>query len=283
MIQPEKRMVFHFYIKENWKDSVTNRIHLECLKHYSHIFDEVIFVISLDNTSDYDLIRSLEMELLELNFTPRISFKIVENTYLRDSRTFYDFIATKLDEYDGLTFFAHNKGITNLDTYNFENVSKWVTSMYYLSLEYLDEVVYSLTDGRELSFGSLINVIEYDKIIVTESEIEDKQKFIDKTKVFLGENKYLYTGTFFWLNTLSLYEYMRKNSIELPKLTDRWYDENFCANIFKLDFAFSHKGRYSLNYLQDGADIEYMIKHNMTEEEFGEYLNFHNNIINLAS
>jgi hypothetical protein len=219
---------------------------------------------------------------LDLNLTPNISFKIVENTYLRDSRTFYDFIATKLDEYDGLTFFGHNKGTTNLDTYNLENVSKWITSMYYLSLEYIDEVVHSLTEGRELSFGSLINVIDYDKIVISEDEVEDKRKFVDRTKIFLGKNKYLYTGTFFWLNTLSIYEYMRKNDVELPKLTDRWYAENFCANLFKIEFAFSHIGRYSLYYLQDGAEVEHMIRHNMMEEEFEEYLNFHNNIMNLA-
>lgn len=282
MVTPKKRMIFHFFVKENWKDRITNRIHLECLKKYSYIFDEVIFVISLDNTNNYDLIRSLELELLDLNLTPNISFKIVENTYLRDSRTFYDFIATKLDEYDGLTFFGHNKGTTNLDIYNLQNVSKWITSMYYLSLEYIDEVVHSLTDGRELSFGSLTNVIDYDKIVISEDEVEDKQKFVDRTKVFLGKNKYLYTGTFFWLNTLSIYEYMRKNDIELPKLTDRWYAENFCANLFKIEFAFSHIGRYSLNYLQDGAEVEHMIRHNMMEEEFEEYLNFHNNIMKLA-
>lgn len=283
MIQPDKRMIFHFYINEDWKNSITNRIHLECLRHYSHIFDEVVFVISIDDTSNCELIRSLELELLDLGLTPKITFKIVENTYLRDSKTFYDFIATKLDEYNGLTFFGHNKGTTNLDKYNLENVSKWITSMYYLSLEYIDEVVYSLTDGRELSFGSLINVIDYDKIVIGEEEVEDKQKFVDKTKIFLGKNKYLYTGTFFWLNTISIYEYMKKNDIDLPRITDRWYAENFCANLFKLEFAFSHRGCYSLNYLQDGAEVEYMIKHNMLEEEFEDYLKFHNNIMNLVS
>jgi hypothetical protein len=242
-----------------------------------------VFVISIDDTSNCDLIHSLELELLDLGLTPNITFKIVDNTYLRDSKTFYDFIATKLDKYDGLTFFGHNKGTTNLNVYDLENVSKWITSMYYLSLEYIDEAIHCLTDGRMLTYGSLINYISYDDILVTEEGVEPKQKFVDKTKLFLGENKYLYTGTFFWLNTLSIYEYMRKNNIELPKLTDRWYGENFCANLFKLDFAFSHRGRYSLNYLQDGAEIEYMIKHNMLEEEFDDYLNFHNNIMNLVS
>ena len=102
MRQPEKRLVFHFYVKEGWKEFITNRIHIECLRHYSHIFDEVVFVISLDDITNYELIRDVELSILDLNFTPKISFNIVENNYLRDSQTFYDFIASKLDEYNGL-------------------------------------------------------------------------------------------------------------------------------------------------------------------------------------
>lgn len=283
MKQPEKRLIFHFYVKEGWKESVTNRIHLECLKRYSHIFNEVIFVISIDDITNYNLLRDVELTILDLNFTPNISFNIVENNYLRDSQTFYDFIATKLDEYSGLTFFGHNKGTTNLDSYELKNVANWITSMYYLSLEYVDEMNYSLTDGRELSFGSLLNEIKPYEIEVTEEGIEPRKQFADKNDVFLGKHKYLYMGTFFWLNGGSISEYMKKNNIEIPKLTDRWYAENFCANLFKLDFAFSHRGRYSLNYLQDGAEIEYIIKHSLLEEEFDDYLNFHNNIMNLIS
>lgn len=279
MKQPEKRLVFHFYVKEGWKTFITNRIHLECLKYYSYIFNEVIFVISVDDITDNELIRDIELNILDLNFTPNISFKIVENNYLRDSQTFYDYIATKLDTYDGLTFFAHNKGTTNLNSYELENVINWITSMYFLSLEYVDEAVYSLTDGRELSYGSLLNEIKPYDIEVTEEGIAPRKKFAEKNNVFLGEHKYLYMGTFFWVNGLSIYEYMRKNDIDLPKLTDRWYAENFCANLFNLDFAFSHKGRFSKNYLQEGAEIIEMVLHATVEEEYNQFLEFKNKII----
>lgn len=282
MKQPEKRIIFHFYVKEGWKESVTNRIHLECLKRYSYIFNEAIFVISIDDITNYNLIRDVELTILGLNFTPNISFNIVENNYLRESQTFYDFIATKLDEYNGLTFFGHNKGITNLDSYELDNVANWIISMYYLSLEYADEANYSLTDGRELSFGSLLNEIKPYEIEVNEEGIVPRKQFADKNDVFLGKHKYLYMGTFFWLNGGSISEYMKKNNIELPKLTDRWYDENFCANLFNLDFAFSHKGRFTINYLQEGAEIIEMVHHATSEEEFQQYLEFKNNIMSLV-
>ena len=274
MIQPEKRMVFHFYITEGWENSITNKIHLECLKRYSHVFDEVIFVITLDDTSNYGLIRSLEMALLNLGLTPRITFRIENNTYLRDSKTFYDFIASKLGDYNGLTFFAHNKGTSNLSTYNVEQMLWWITSMYFLSLEYIDEVVTSLTEGRELSYGSLLNEIVYDEILVTEEGVEPKRKFMEKTKMFLGKNKYQYMGTFFWLNELTLLEHMEKNDIPLPKLTDRWYAENFCPNLYGMEYAFSHRGRFSKNYLQEGAEIESLIQNCMDETDYKNYLVF---------
>lgn len=285
MIQPEKRLVFHFYINDGWEDSITNKIHLECLRIYSYVFDEVMFVISLDDTSNIELIRSLELFLLDLGLTPRISFKIVENSYLRDSKTFYDFVVKDMDKYDGLTFFAHNKGTTNLSTYDIENVATWIISMYFLSLEYIKEVENSLTEGRRLSFGSLLNEIEYDKIVKGGTDSywngweEWKEAFVNKGNAFLGEFKYQYMGTFFWINGKTIFEYARKNKIEIPTLTDRWYAENFCSNLYPMQFAASHKGLFSQNYLQAGAEINEMVKESITEDEMDNFLTFKNEIL----
>jgi hypothetical protein len=279
MIYPSKRLIFYFYIKDNWIENTTNRIHLLCLKHYAHIFDEAVFVISVDDINNYELIHSFEMAVLDLGFTPNISFKIVENTYLREARTFYDLIAKKLDEYDGLTFFGHNKGLTNVNAYDVESVSLWILSLYYFSLEYYEEATYQLTDGRELSFGPLLNEINGMDINVTEEGIIPRKHFIEKTEMSLGKEKYLYMGTFFWLNGGALYEYMRKNDKELPKLTDRWYAENFCANIFPLQLAFSHNGRFAKNYFQEGSEIDALVDLLTTKEEKEQFNEFKNNIL----
>lgn len=281
MKQPEKRLVFYFYIKENWLDSITNRIHLNCLCQFSHIFDEVIFVVSVDDISNYDLIRSFELTILDIGFTPKISFKIVENTYLREAKIFYDLIATKLDEYDGLTFFGHNKGSTNLNVYELEQVSTWITALYYFSLSDMSEVVNSLTEGRELSYGPLLNFIKGEDINVTEEGVEPRKKFIEKSRVFLGEYKYFYMGTFFWINGRCIYDYIKKNHMEVPILNDRWYAENFCANLFPMEYAFSYRGRFSKNYIQEGSEIMAMINHCTTEEELEKYIEFKNNIMSL--
>lgn len=281
MKQPEKRLIFYFYLSDNWLESITNRIHLNCLRYYSHIFDEVIFVISLDNTSNYELIRSFELTILELGFTPKISFKIVENTYLRETKCFYELIATKLDEYDGLTFFGHNKGSTNLNSYELDAVAMWITALYFFSFDDMNEVVKTLTDGREMSYGPLLNVINGGEINVTEEGIVPRKKFIEKSMVFLGKEKYLYMGTFFWLNGRTIYEYIRKNDKTIPILSDRWYAENFCANLFPLEYAYSYRGRYSKNYLQEGSELDAMIFHCTTEEEFNRYIEFKNNIMEL--
>lgn len=279
MIYPSRRLIFHFYIEDNWLEKVTNKIHLLCLKHYAHIFDDVIFVISVDDINNYELIHSFEMAVLDLGFTPNISFKIVENTYLREARTFYDLIAKKIEEYDGLTFFGHSKGTSNLKTYDISEVSLWVLALYYFSLEYYEEATLLLTDGRELSFGPLLNEINGMDIEITEEGVIPRKLFIEKTDMTLGEEKYLYMGTFFWLNGRSIYEYMRKNNKEMPMLTDRWYAENFCANIFPIQFAFSHKGRFVKNYLQEGSEIDALINLVTTEEEKENFNEFKNNIL----
>lgn len=279
MTYPKKRMIFHFYIDENWYDSITNRIHLECLKRYAPIFDEVIFVLSLNDKNNFELIRSVELELLSYNFTPNISFKIVENTYLREAKTFYDLIASDLDGYDGLTFFAHGKGITNLKNYEIENVLIWITALYFYSLEFPEDVVHSLTDGRELSYGPLLNIIIPEEIEVTEEGVENKKKFVNRINVFLGKHKYAYTGTFFWINGKCINEFMKKNDIELPVLSDRWYAENFCSNIFNVDFAYSYKGGMCKNYLQEGAEIMSLVCNSCGDREsIVWYEEFKNNI-----
>lgn len=280
MIQPKKRMVFHFYINSGWENSITNKIHLKCLELYGYIFDEIVFVINIDDVNDIETIKKFQLKMLDLGLTPRMSFKVVENHYLRDSKTFYDEVVLNMDKYDGLTFFGHNKGLTNINIMDKEVVSRWITSMYYFSLEYINEVIYLLTDGREMSYGPLLVNIDDKYLPQTLDNGDDKSVFLERSNVVLGKNKYFYMGTFFWLNTMVLNDYISRNNIELPKLCDRWYAENFCANVFPMGFAYSHNGIYVTNYINGGEDIDVLIRKITTEEEYNAYSEFNNYVIN---
>lgn len=277
---PQKRMIYHFYVSNEWDTSITNKIHFACLKKYAHIFNEVIICLSIDNIEDKETIKNVELFFLDLGLSPNITFKIIENSYLRDAETFYNEIVLKLGDYDGLTFFAHNKGTTNLKTMAIDEVSKWITSLYYFSLEYVDEMAYLLTDGREMSYGPLLVAVDYNELPEIFDDGTSKYDFIDRANVLLGKNKYFYMGTFFWLNTLTINDYIKKNNIEIPQLSDRWYAENFCANIYPLGFAFSHNGKYSVNYLNGGVDINTLINQIATESEKNAFEEFNKSIIN---
>ena len=49
---PQKRMIYHFYVSNDWNISITNKIHFACLKKYAHIFNEVVICLSIDNIED---------------------------------------------------------------------------------------------------------------------------------------------------------------------------------------------------------------------------------------
>ena len=110
-----------------------------------------------------------------------------------------------------LIFFAHNKGVSNVGTYDERQIYAWVCGMYYYSLNFKEEVDYKLVGRKFFSFGSFL----------TKNDEPEKC------------NKYgwYYIGTFFWINCVKLRNYMSIHGINLPEMADRYYDEEFLGNI----------------------------------------------------
>lgn len=272
-----KRIVFHLYVKEGWNTLLSNQIHFLCLRHYGHLFDDAIFIISLDDVNNNELITEVQLKLLTLNLPLNIEFKITKNNHFREAETFKQEIVEKLGEYDGLTFFAHGKGMTNLDICTKEQVILWVSALYFFSLEYIEEMEYILTEGRQFSYGPLLVSID-EQTLGEEYFLPSfpREKFLERTKMTLGKYRYFYMGTFFWLNEKTIKEYIEKNNLKLPLFSDRWYAENFFSNIFPLSFALSHKGIYGVNYINGGSDIETLTQQIASEEEYVKLCEFNN-------
>lgn len=179
----KKRLVFYFYTFDGFKNNRAIQIHLKCLSHYSHVFDEALFIISLDDVENKQLIFNTEAELLKTGFRD-IHFKVHKNNGYCEAQPFWEEIVSKLDVLDGLTFFGHTKGITN---YQNENISKtsidtWILGMYYLNLEFIKEVEQYMTFYSARFYGA----------------------FLTDNREWNGVN-WLYTGTFFWLNCPMIY------------------------------------------------------------------------------
>jgi hypothetical protein len=268
-----KRLIFNFYIDENWKENHINKIHLYCLEYYKNVFDEMIFMVSLNDIKNDELIYDFEQHILSLKLCTNIRFIVKQNHIFREAKNFYDEIATKLNENKGFTFFAHNKGITNYynDVYKKHDVEKWVTSMYYGCLERPDEMKFFLTDGRKLAYGTLLDVIN--------DEYLDDRLFYDSIGLWLGKRRYFYMGTFFWMNCPMIKYYMDNNNVQLPELVDRWYAENFFANIFDVSHCEGFDMRRTYNYDDGGVrNIDKLIKFSFGEF-IDNYFEFHNKVI----
>lgn len=210
-----KNLVFHFYVTENIRESYISELHFKCLKNYSSVFDSATFIISLDNVENVELINYVKNRLIDCGFYKNVTFHIVKNNELRESSTFYDFIASKLDELYGLTFFGHSKGVGNeIEGKANESVIEWIKAAYFLNLSYISEVVELLVEKPYgISFGAL--KCSWDEID--------------------NANKWIYSGTFFWLNTQRLKRALEKKGIKVKKPDDRYYSELFCGEYISVE------------------------------------------------
>ena len=222
-MKTKKRLVYHLYSYEGCFESKIYKIHLACLSYFAKIFDEAIFIITLDNVQDYNLIKYVEKTIIENIFIKDIKFIVKQNDNYHEASTFYEEIVKKLPKLDGITFFGHTKGAGNQFTLgmDMDQVNLWVIACYFFSLHFMDEVRDRIVRSPEgQTYGSL----------------KCAWKGI--------ENKYdwIYSGTFFWINCQRLYNYAQKNEIEIPEINNRYYAETFCGNILdcSLPEACSH-------------------------------------------
>ena len=222
----KRRLIFYFYTFNNFIDNRAIKIHLKCLKHYSNVFDEALFVVSLDDVNNTELIFNTEAELLKLGFKD-IHFKVHKNNGYCEAQPFYEEIVRNLKVLDGLTFFGHTKGVTNYskEDINIESIDAWLTGMYYLNLEFVPEVEYKMIKDISRFYGAFL----------TDNRDGD------------GVN-WFYSGTFFWLNCQMLYIDEITNEIEIPTYChQRGFAESFPGLLYggeinerKLD---SHESR----------------------------------------
>jgi hypothetical protein len=205
------------------------------LKTYINSFDEVIFCIVSDNTKNYDLINELRIKILEMYSGNSLTFKLYDNTEYRESYVFYNEIASKTRELDGLTFFAHNKGMSYKDS--IDGTIKWVAALYYFNLEV--NCVFKHLSGK-LFYGALKSI-----------KIKDYPYYV-------MENKYnwVYCGTFYWGRYQDVYRYLQNRQEEIPKLTNRWYDENFPGDICDMIDSTSYMDIYIENMLAVSDNID---------------------------
>lgn len=256
-----KRLVFHFYVPSMWKTLKSVELHLNCLRQYSFIFDEALFVISVDNLEDTELINEFEHTLLNLGFKGNISFKVEENTMLFEAKTLNEEIFQKLETLEGITFFGHSKGIGNelRDSLEWDKLETWICGLYFLSLEYYIEAESKLYGVWSTAFGPFKSTWE---------ELDNK-------------NHWIYSGTFFWLNCPRLYDKIKRENLELRHCNDRFFSEHVLGDLLEFNpqtsysnIASSHKESYLINSNNYYDYVDYYITLILNESDLNNFYTF---------
>lgn len=217
-----QRLIFSFYLTNDNLYNEINQLHLKLLSRYINRFDESIFCIIVDDDINQETIKDLQKQILNMDIKS-VMFKIYPNTNYRESYVLYEEIAKKLGDLDGLTFFAHNKGIS--DTFGEENIKTWIAALYFFSLE------------TPLPSNALNGPIIYGPL----KSVGCNYKFR-----FSIQNKFdwVYCGTFFWVKGQELNSYIKFWDREIPDLNSRWYSELFLGNLITANEAESYNNAY---------------------------------------
>ena len=275
-----KILVYYIYITDDFFERITNLANIECLKRYSHIFDEARIFLSIDDVENLELIAKIEHLFVDMWFNGNIKFTVHKNDEYRESRIVKEEIADSLKSYgEDLVFFAHGKGFSNLDTgYDKESMLHWIIGCYYLSLGFNEEATNLITGMNTFSaYGSFP--------LIMNGEKKMHGDYLAKDELYLGRIKYhwCYSGTFFWLNPAKLYDHMNIFGVETPLIFDRYYSEKYLGNVMSYESnACGHNLIYlwhNNNMYNDGV-AESCVRFILRDEDaINRYYEFYNSIL----
>jgi len=254
------RLVYYFWIPKNGFNEM-HELHFKCLEKYSNLFDESIFFIAVDDIDNKDMlniVKDTEKRLFNCGFIKNVTFNVIYNNEMyREGKIFKEEIVDKFRERDGLTFFAHTKGVSTYNI-NIESNKLWVAAMYYFNLNFINDVIFYLN-------GTTINSYGFFRCFDTEF------KHI--------KNRWMYCGTFMWLNCPKIYNYIISNNIIIPELYDKGYAEDFLGNIIPWTFS-SSKGKWVTKnqdmYNNCKSILNFFVN---SEDELNEFYKFYNNVL----
>lgn len=255
-----RKLIYYLYLPKNWRETLLYNIHFNCLSYYSNCFDEAYFAISLDDIDDTDTILEAEQKLVEIFSTiKKIEFEVVRNNNLYEVPIFKKEFVDRIGE-DDLVFFAHGKGISNFAWCEPERVYETVCALYYLSLQEEKEkreISNKLTksDADMIAYGSLHTQYTYKPHVKSRYE-------------------WHYMGTFFWVNSKRLKQYITNNNITIPEVCDRFYSENFLSNIFPITIGEISEGLKGNVVLASAYHEKYMLSDTPNESIYNYILDY---------
>jgi len=217
----ERTLVYHIYLSDNIETNLAYKINAECLKHYIKNFDNIKYVMVMDDINDKELRLKGIKYVSDISLSGNVDIIFRLNTELGEAATVRDYVAN-VDNND-ITFFCHTKGIGHLDKKNekvdSDSIINWILVMYYYNLNFIDEM--------ENFFMGKLGPIEafYGTLLMS---LTDKQNY----PVFLPEQHY--SGSFYWVNKPFIRKIKDKINLEKYTFNNRYDAEFFPGYLFNL-------------------------------------------------
>ena len=229
----KKKLLFYLWVSPDFETNPAVKIHKCCLKKYIHVFDELNFIVALDNILDSSNISLAITYLNDICGGREYNLRIVDNIKIRESRVILEDVLPMIyKQDDDLVFMAHSKAITdvNMKTRNPYAALRWVISMYWYNFEYIEELEKKVMDGCSM-FGSL----------------QTHFKIFDPS--FMLSHNVVYIGNFYWMNPKNMYKNIMFKGI-VPMTYNRFLAENL-PQLFNLDSLASHNNIITENTVGD--------------------------------
>jgi len=271
------QLIYSFYVKDEVCNDTIYRLHYKMLNEYFNLFDNATIIFCIDENQSLDIIYRLKALFIGYHHKNIQFITEINDPNFREGIIYKKYIIDKLNNYDGLTFFAHSKGVSNHYGYeHIDNLKLWIFSMYYLSLNWIEEVKNSIGKysifGDKYCFGAL---------------------YFKDSRHNNGYN-WFYSGSFQWINTKKLYDYINDNNICIDKFVSPENERLMrCAELFlgsvlpEQNCAFHNDEHYNKSYELFpfyGWEISYenineLIKAYLKPWEYNELIEKYNKII----
>lgn len=268
------RLVFHMWIPKikNKFYYTINNLHLECLSMFKDRFNESVFVLSCEDLNDA-YVDTIKEFIYSLKLRGDVHIKIRKNDDVyRESVTFNEEIMFKLDKLDGSTFFAHNKGTSRYGSINdpyignwYEYLLKWISFMYYVNLHPIKEVTKMLNSMSTLTYGTMCCVN-------------------NNPENSYYRNNWMYIGSFQWINTKRLYDYLGRNKSSYdPSDAEVFIPSHIPYNTslvksYELRSFWFNYNEMIRNFFTSHELFERAMMAQVNEVVYDEYLVFHNSL-----
>lgn len=212
-----KVLVYHIYLRDDIDNNLAYKVNLECLKYYKNNFDKVKFIFVMDDIKDVELRKKGINWASEIGFTGETDFIFRKNTELGEAATVRDYVFNLNDTSNDAIFFAHTKGITQMDEEKKKNsVLMWILIMYFYNLNFSEEVKKCFL-GKNCVIPAF-----YGTLLMSAIEREKIPEFIPDCH---------YSGAFYWVNKPFLQK--KNRELELDKyLFNNRFDTEFFPGYF---------------------------------------------------